>query len=223
MCDVSCIIYAIKNLKKEEVVGKRVIEVGSYDVNGSIRPYVESLTPSEYIGVDIQKGPGVDIVGDAHSLVNIFGKESFDIVISNEMLEHVKDWRKVVSNLKNICKKNGMIIITTRSFGFRYHAWPYDFWRYELDDMKKIFSDCEILSLEKDTFKPGVFLKVKMPDKFMENDLSDLNLYCMLTGRRTKNIEEKYLYGPHYRYVNLKYQLDMLIYKIWDFTFAHLP
>ncbi len=31
MCHVSCVIFVAKYLSKDEIVGKRVIEVGSYD------------------------------------------------------------------------------------------------------------------------------------------------------------------------------------------------
>ncbi len=154
MCHVSCIVFGAKYLSKDEVKGKKVLEVGSYDVNGSLRPIIESWEPAEYIGVDIEEGPGVDVICNADNIVEHFGKETFDIVISTELLEHVWDWRRVISNIKNICKSNGIILITTRSYGFPYHAYPYDFWRYELEDMKNIFSDCELMVLENDFQAP---------------------------------------------------------------------
>lgn len=94
MCSISCVAYAAKALSKGEVRGKKVIEIGACDINGSIKSVIEFLRPIEYIGVDVQKGPGVDIVCNAENLVEIFGKESFDVVVSIELLEHVRDWRK---------------------------------------------------------------------------------------------------------------------------------
>ena len=107
MCHASCITFGAVNLYPEEVKGKRIIEVGSQDVNGSLRPIIESWKPAEYIGVDLVEGSGVDVICDAEEIVERFGRESFDVVISTEVLEHVRDWRKVLSNIKNICRPGG--------------------------------------------------------------------------------------------------------------------
>ena len=191
MCNTTGIVFGVKNLNLEEIKGKKIVEVGAYDVNGSLRPIIESWAkPAEYIGVDIVKGPGVDVVCMAENLKNVFGKEHFDIVICTELLEHVRDWKKVVSNIKNICKTNGLIIITTRSKGFKYHGFPYDFWRYELDDLKKIFSDCEIITLENDTAAPGVFLKAKKPVGFLEKDLATYKLFNVVVDKDVTELKD---------------------------------
>lgn len=110
MCDANCIIFGATNLTKAEVEGKKIIEVGSYDVNGSLRPIVENWNPAEYIGVDIEHGPGVDIICPAENLVEKFGINKFDLVISTCALEHIKNWGEAISNIKNICKPNGVIL-----------------------------------------------------------------------------------------------------------------
>lgn len=93
MCNVNYIVFGAINLNEEEIEGKNIIEVGSYDINGSLRPIVESWKTAKYVGVDIEKGPGVDIVCNAEELLDKFEKNRFDIVLSTELLEHVKDWR----------------------------------------------------------------------------------------------------------------------------------
>jgi len=190
MCNASCIIFGATNLTIDQVKGKRVLEVGSYDVNGSLRPIIESWAPLEYIGVDIEEGPGVDLVCDVDDIVDRFGKESFDIVISTELLEHVRDWKKVISNIKNVCKQNGIMLITTRSYGFPYHAYPNDFWRFELLDLENIFSDCIIEKLEQDRAHPGVFIKARKSNDFLEKNLSDYELYSMIADKRVKDIDQ---------------------------------
>lgn len=189
MCTLGCLQFGQKYLSADEVKGKRVIEVGSYNVNGSPRAHIETLRPSEYIGVDIEEGNGVDVVCRAEDVRKLYGDESFDIVVSTEMIEHVRDWRTILSNLKNICRPNGIILITTRSLGYRYHGWPYDFWRYESSDMERIFSDCQIIKIEQDMDEPGVFLKAIKPANFMENDLAEVELYSVVTETRVKNID----------------------------------
>jgi len=191
MCNTSGIAFGVKNLSIEEINDKRIIEVGAYDINGSLRPIIESWgNPAQYIGVDIKKGPGVDVVCSAETILDVFGIESFDIVISTELLEHVRDWKKVISNIKNICKTNGVIIITTRSKGFKYHGFPYDFWRYELDDLKIIFSDCKIVTLENDTAAPGVFLKAKKPIEFLEKDLATYKLFNVVVDKKVTELKD---------------------------------
>jgi len=56
--------------------------------------------------------------------------------------------------------------------------------------MHKIFSDFEILALEKDPLASGVFLKARKPANYNPNNLQDIALYSMILGRRTTSIPE---------------------------------
>lgn len=192
MCSPGCIEFSSSNLSRLEVEGNRVLEIGSLvDITGSSRPYVQSLNPSEYIGIDVNAGEGVDIVCTVEDALDKFGKEIFDIVISTEVLEHVLDWRKAISNIKNLCKQAGVILITTRSIGFIYHPYPYDFWRFQPHDIVSIFDDCIIKEIridESDSNGPGVMAKIVKPLNFKENDLSDYRLYSMVVHKRILNI-----------------------------------
>lgn len=175
----SVIDFVRKSLSAEEVKGKKVLEVGSLDVNGSPRPTVMHLGPSEYWGVDCWLGPSVDIVCKADDLERTFGREVFDVVLSTEMLEHVEDWRLVVSQLKRAVKKGGILVTTTRSPGFPYHPYPIDKWRYTKEDFMKIFSDFEILDIQGDPMAAGVFIKGRKPSSFSEADLSKVSVHVV--------------------------------------------
>ncbi|MFX0186837.1 MAG: methyltransferase domain-containing protein [Candidatus Hodarchaeota archaeon] len=189
MCNVSGMLFFINNANIDEFQGKRVIEIGSKYVNGTVRPFIEKyLKPKEYIGVDIEPGRSVDIILPAENIVEYFGKESFDILISTELMEHVKDWKLIVKNFKDILIKDGLIYITTRSRGFPFHGHPFDFWRYELEDIREIFSDFEIILLNKDHSSPGVFFKAKKPKDYTPNNIDHIELYSILLRKRIKFI-----------------------------------
>jgi SAM-dependent methyltransferase len=184
------------NLMEGDIRNRSVIEVGSRNVNGSLRSYVQSLLPASYLGVDIFPGEGVDEICNADHLVERFGCESFDVLIATEMLEHVRDWHAVIENFKKVLRPNGTVLITTRSRGFPFHEAPHDFWRYELSDMREIFSDFEIEALEADPNEPGVFLKARKPVNYSPVDLSNYVLYSMVIGSEVHSVpgpaESKY-------------------------------
>jgi SAM-dependent methyltransferase len=118
VCNSTGIAFGEAVLTKAMIAGRDVLEVGATDVNGSLRPFVESLGPGRYVGVDIAPGPRVDEVVDASKLVERFGADAFDVVLTTEMVEHVRDWRTVVRNLKRVVRPGGLLLVTTRSLGF---------------------------------------------------------------------------------------------------------
>jgi SAM-dependent methyltransferase len=172
-----------------EIANKRVVEVGSHNVNGSARPLIEALGPAEYVGVDITPGLGVDVVLDAEHLLDRFEPGSFDVVISTEMVEHVRDWRKVFNNMKRLCAPGGWVVVTTRSRGFQYHGYPNDFWRYEMSDMMAIFADFSIEVLEKDPNSPGVYVAARERSMTF-TDLDPIALYSMCTDDRRIDVSD---------------------------------
>jgi len=189
VCTPSVTGFAEQALARADVEGKAVLEVGSRDVNGSVRPYVESLSPKSYVGVDIEAGPRVDEVVDSARLIERFGPESFDVVITTEMLEHVRDWRAVMANLKGVLRPGGLLLMTTRSIGFRYHAYPHDYWRYEAADMRTILSDLDMVILRSDPAEPGIFVLARKPIGERPRP-QDVALHSIITGRRQMSVSD---------------------------------
>lgn len=138
------------------ISGMKVIELGSYNVNGTVRDCVATLKPSAYIGVDIRNGPGVDLVADVSSGIDLPG--DFDLVISTETLEHVQSWTLFIREMKRLTKQGGHLLLTCRSPGFELHDYPGDYWRFTKEQIAEVFSEFKIIDLRDDPEAPGVFL-----------------------------------------------------------------
>jgi len=147
-----------------------------------LRSYVTAFSPEKYLGVDIVSGMEVDIICSGENLLSTFGLNSFDIVIASELMEHVLDWKSVISNIKNVCKPLGFIFLTTRSPGFPYHPCPIDTWRYTLPDFEFIFNDFTIIDLCPDPQAIGVFIFAQKPLIFSEIDLDSYSVYKVKHG-----------------------------------------
>jgi SAM-dependent methyltransferase len=163
----SAYAFATTALTAGQVAGARVVESGSYNYNGSVRPVLEALGPASYLGTDAQPGPGVDLVCPAELLPGKLGEGSADVVITAEMLEHAQAWREAVAGLVSVLAPGGLLVLTTRSPGFPYHPHPGDFHRFTLDHMGGVAEACglEVLRLEADPdpASPGVFLLARKP------------------------------------------------------------
>lgn len=154
MCDAWC-LETVRDSVKYWPENAKVLEVGGLNVNGCSRGIAEAVG-AEYYSVDMQAGKNVDEVVKAENLIVRFMPSSQDVVISTEMLEHAEHWKKAVWNMVGVLKVGGILVLTTRSKGFIRHGYPDDYWRFEVDDLKRIFSPLfEILYLGKDREEGG--------------------------------------------------------------------
>jgi hypothetical protein len=165
MCHPSVLAFVEVHLSAGAVAGRRVLEVGSQDINGSARYYLQRMAPLSYLGVDSAPGVGVDRVLPAERLVSQFGEQAFDIVIATEMLEHARDWRACLWNMMAVLCDGGLLVLTTRSSGFPYHGFPEDHWRFSRADAVRILEGQGfwLRALQDDPLAPGIFLIAQRP------------------------------------------------------------
>ena len=94
-----------------------VLELGSYNVNGSIRTIFDNT--NEYIGLDLIEGPGVDIVYDGkHISIN----QEFDLCISCECFEHNPNYFENFLKMIQLAKKDGVVVFTCATIGRSEHG-----------------------------------------------------------------------------------------------------
>ena len=157
----SVMTWVAAKVVQHDLTTLSTLELGSYDVNGTVR----NLFNGSYLGLDIREGPCVDLVGDASCLP--FDDDSFELVVSCEMLEHCEHAVEAVCEATRVVSPGGLVIITARGPGFPPHDYPHDYWRFRLEDVEAICftAGLEIVELISDTDPdaPGFFLVGRKP------------------------------------------------------------
>lgn len=82
-----------------------VLEFGSRYVNGGVR----DLFGEPYTGLDLEDGPGVDVVADAATYLH---PTPVDVVVCCEVLEHTPAWREIIANAAANLVDGGLFILT---------------------------------------------------------------------------------------------------------------
>ncbi|WOO31846.1 methyltransferase domain-containing protein [Diaphorobacter limosus] len=103
-----------------------VVDIGSQDVNGSLR---EVCPPHlQYIGVDFADAKGVDVVlQDPYRLP--FADDSVDVVVSSSCFEHSEFFWVLFLEILRVLKKPGLFYLNAPSNG-TFHRYPVDCWRF---------------------------------------------------------------------------------------------
>lgn len=139
-----------------QLAESNVLEVGSLDVNGSVRP----LFSGAYTGVDMTDGPGVDRVADAEHLP--FPSASFEVVVSTELLEHCEHFWDALAEMGRVLQPGGILILTARGWtpegtAMFEHAYPSDYWRFGRHSVPLLIrlAGCDLLETTQDPQAPG--------------------------------------------------------------------
>lgn len=140
----------------------KILEVGSYDVNGSFKNLFKN-PKWKYYGLDLRKGSNVDIVSKGPYDFGL--NEKFDVIISANCLEHVEAPWKWIKEIERVTKKNGLICITV-PFSIGEHKHPLDCWRILPDGFKYLLEKhCDFKILKCELNEPLAWLPKKLPVK----------------------------------------------------------
>jgi hypothetical protein len=108
---------------------KDVLEVGSLDINWSVRKYFDNCT---YTWIDLWEGKWVDLVRD---IIDYNPIHQFDVVISTEMLEHCINYQDAIFKMVDLLKSWWLLIVTAWGSGRTPH------WTFESDPMSAPFTN----------------------------------------------------------------------------------
>lgn len=121
------------------------------DIGCGNKPYEKMFhgVIRSYVGCDVVQSSGnkVDVICEAVNLK--FEDAKFDTVFSTQVIEHVEDPFKMLSEANRVLKKDGIIIISA-PFCWELHEQPYDFYRYSKYGLEAMFKkhNLEILELK---------------------------------------------------------------------------
>lgn len=83
----------------------------------------------------------VDVVGDAENLPFLEG--TFDTVICNSVLEHVRDPEQAAREMARVLKPGGWVYSEV-PFLFFFHGYPNDFRRYTREGIQRLFGELQV-------------------------------------------------------------------------------
>ncbi|MBA3429905.1 MAG: class I SAM-dependent methyltransferase [Actinobacteria bacterium] len=140
---------ATKDLYRELGVLAPQLKGRILDVGCGRKPYRRWFTAAnEYVGLDITADSDADIVvvpGERWPLEDA----SFDAVFSTQVLEHVRDFDNVRSEIGRVLKPRGRAVVSL-PFIYSEHGAPDDFRRFSAYGAAQIFpADWEILKVSR--------------------------------------------------------------------------
>jgi len=118
-----------------DVVKGRVLDVGSGS-HPRYRGFFKNC--SEYIKLDIEGVPDVDVIGSAENIP--LPNESFDSIVSTQVIGDVYDLHKVFAEFYRVLKPGGILFLT-EGFSDELHDEPYDFWRFTEHSLRRLSED----------------------------------------------------------------------------------
>ena len=112
----------------------KIADYGSFSVNGDLKKIITKK--HDYIGLDIAKGPNVDILmKDPYKIP--LKSSSIDVLISSSCFEHVEHFWLSFNEAIRVLKPGGLFYLNVPSNG-DYHTYPLDCFRFYPDSGKAL-------------------------------------------------------------------------------------
>jgi SAM-dependent methyltransferase len=167
----------IKNLFPDFFIDKKVIDIGSGDINGNNRCMFENC---EYTGVDVVEAPNVDLVCFAKDIPESLGQ--FDTVISSECFEHDMQIYKTLYRILELIKEGGLFVFTCASTNRKEHG-----------TLRTSPGDSFSMKLNTKEWYPNYYQNLTMDDIFRIIRLQDY--FDVVYFEHNKKAQDLYFYG----------------------------
>jgi SAM-dependent methyltransferase len=181
----------VKQILCDYFINKRVLDVGSGDINGNNRFLFENC---EYDGNDVIQAHNVTIVSKTKDLP--FTDNTFDTIISTECFEHDPEYKESFIKIYNILKPDGLFCFTCASTGRAEHGTkrtsPNDSYGTigNLEDMSDYYKNLTEIDLNEALPLNHLF---SVWDTYYNNETNDLYFVGIKNGNSNFNSLEKYV------------------------------
>jgi SAM-dependent methyltransferase len=117
-------------------------------MNRDVRAVLDGLGPADLDIVEISGDNWGDLPWRSRAVLEFPGFDlcdpasfagPFDLVLCEQVLEHVEDPLAAVRTLRRLCKPEGHVLVST-PFLLRLHGHPEDFWRFTPAGMEKLLT-----------------------------------------------------------------------------------
>lgn len=115
--------------------GGRVLDFGCADV-----PYRYFFGPDvEFVTADVPGNPKATVEVEPAGTLAAVDDDSFDAVLSTQVLEHVPDPGLYLSECRRVLRPGGRLLLSTHGL-MVYHPDPVDFWRWTSAGLREAVS-----------------------------------------------------------------------------------
>lgn len=181
----------VKQILLDFFINKRVLDVGSGDINGNNRFLFENC---EYDGNDVIQAKNVTIVSKTKELP--FQYNTFDTIVSTECFEHDPEYKESFIKIYDMLKPDGLFCFTCASTGRFEHGTrrttPNDSYGTigNLTDMSDYYKNLTEIDLNEVLNLNNLF---SVWDTYYNAEAKDLYFVGIKKGNSKLNILEKYV------------------------------
>jgi SAM-dependent methyltransferase len=148
--------FAKIDLYKEIIRYKHLITGKVLDFGCGTKPFEQLFAVSEYIGLEHEKSKEntkADFFYDGKHFP--FDDNSFDSVLSTQVLEHVPNPMEILNEIARVLKPGGYVMVSV-PFSQEEHEVPYDFYRFSSYAIADMFNNADLKIIEYKKLTRGI-------------------------------------------------------------------
>lgn len=173
-------------------IGMKVLEIGPDSFPSTYQKIILKQNPSiDWHTIDVYDHPSLTYKCNSEYSFPI-ADNFYDIVLSGQVIEHVKKPWKWMPELARITKFNGLVI-TINPVSWPYHEAPVDCWRMYPEGMKALYEEAnlEVAISQWESLETPHFRRF-LPGRSRQHTPRVLRAFSELLGRLGYPVERSY-------------------------------